>query len=226
MIKKQLEQLAEPDYQKFTSSLIPNIPAQRILGVRVPILRKLAGSIAKGDWDAYLAQPSGGLFEEIMLRGMVIGRAKMSTEERMAWIADFIPLIDNWSICDVFCGELKFARKNPEIIWEFLQPYLQDSRPYFLRFGVVMLLDYYISEEYIARVLACLDSIISSDYYVKMAVAWAVSICFIKQSEVTMVFLKDNSLDNWTYNKALQKIIESRRIDDETRSRIRAMKRQ
>ncbi|MGO4548184.1 DNA alkylation repair protein [Paenibacillus sp. 2TAB23] len=222
-IKEQLHALAEEDYRIFTSALIPNVT--NILGVRLPQLRKLAKPIAKGDWREYLNHAESDYFEEVMLEGMVIGLIKAEPEELLRRIADFVPKIDNWSVCDSFCIGLKMAQTNKAAVWDFIQPYLASSKPYEIRFGVVMLLNFYIEEAYIDRLLALLDQTDRSSYYVQMAVAWAISICYIKLPEVTQRYLEDNTLDDFTYNKALSKITESYRVNPETKSRIRGMKR-
>lgn len=223
MIKKQLLEWVDVDYQRFSAALIPNI--SNVMGVRLPLLRKLAQEIAKGDWRTYLVEAEGEYFEEIMLQGMVIGYVKTDIEEVLRLTAHFVPKIDNWSVCDSFCIGLKFTKKNKNQVWDFLQPYLTSSYEYDIRFGVVMLLFYYIEDEYIDRVLQLLDNVKHDGYYVKMAIAWAVSICYVKKPEPTMTYLRSNSLDNFTYNKALQKITESYRVDQETKKMIRGMKR-
>ncbi|WP_438350549.1 DNA alkylation repair protein [Paenibacillus sp. FA6] len=222
-IRVQLLELAEEKYQKFSAALIPNI--SNVMGVRIPELRKLAAKIAKGDWRTYLEHAENEYFEEKMLQGMVIGYVEMDIVERLSYVAVFVPKIDNWSVCDSFCAGLKFTKTNKEKVWEFLQSYLSSNEEYEIRFGVVMLLDYYIGEEYIIRVLQQLDEAKHEGYYVKMAVAWAISICYVKLPEPTMAYLKNNTLDNFTYNKALQKITESLRVDQETKQMIRSMKR-
>ena len=222
-IREQLLELAEEKYQKFSSALIPHI--SNVMGVRIPELRKLAQNIAKGDWRAYLEHAEDEYFEEVMLQGMVIGCVEIDIEEKLSYVAAFIPKIDNWSVCDSFCAGLKFTKMNKEKVWEFLQSYLTSNEEYEIRFGVVMLLDYYIDEDYIIRVLQRLDNPKHEGYYVKMAVAWAISMCYVKLPEPTMAYLKNNTLDNFTYNKALQKITESLRVDQETKKMIRSMKR-
>jgi len=222
-IKEQLTELADPEYRQFSAALIPNI--RNILGVRLPELRKLAKKIAKSDWRAYLAQAENEFFEETMLQGMVIGYAKADIEEILRYIADFVPKIDNWSVCDSFCSGLKFAKTNKRRVWDFLQPYLTSENEYDVRFGVVMLLQYYMDEEHIHSVLGLLDRVKHEGYYAKMAVAWALSICYVKFPEPTMAYLNNNTLDDVTYNKALQKITESYRVDQKTKALIRSMKR-
>jgi len=224
-IHEQLLALSEPEFQKFSSSLLPG--TNNILGVRLPALRKLAKKIAKGDWRAYLTSAEDQSFEEIMLQGMVIGYVRADLPELLERIAAFVPKIDNWSVCDSFCSGLKIARKEPEAIWDFLQPYLHTEREFEARFGVVMLLFYFIEDLHIRRVLALLDQIPSKEYYARMAVAWAISICFVRFPALTMEYLKtENSLDDFTYHKALQKITESNCVNRETKAVIRRMKNQ
>lgn len=222
-IKEQLLNLADEEYQKFATALIPTI--NNVIGVRLPELRKLARTIAKGDWRTFLAQAESDYFEEVMLQGMVLGYVKTDIEEILRYVADFIPKIDNWSVCDSFCISLKFTLKNKERVWDFIVPYLLSDKEYEIRFAVVMMLNFFIEEEYINRILQLLDKVSHEGYYAKMAVSWALSICYIKLPEPTMSYLLSNTLDDFTYNKALQKITESYRVDQETKTMIRAMKR-
>lgn len=224
IIRKQIFDLIDTDYQKFLSALIPT--NDNILGVRMPALRKLAKGIAKDDWRTYLQTANDEYFEEVMLQGLVIGCVKVDVEEHLMYVAKFVPKIDNWSVCDSFCSGLKMTKQNKERVWSFLQPYVISEKEYELRFGIVMLLIYYSEPDYIDRVLGLLDRVQHEGYYVKMAVAWALSICFVKLPDPTMCYLAGrNSLDLFTYNKALQKIAESTRVDQEMKKVIRRMKR-
>lgn len=222
-IREKIFELADEKYKEFHSGLCPN--TNNIVGVRVPVLRNYAKELAKGDFRGYLENAKDEYYEEVMLQGMVIGLAKMQLEERLQYISKFVPKIDNWAVCDVFCAGLKFVNKNKKEAWEFIQQYLKSSKEFEIRFGVVMMLDFYITEDYIDRVIKILNEIKHEGYYVKMAVAWAISICYIKFPKETFELLKENKLDDFTYNKALQKIVESYRVSDEDKTRIRAMKR-
>lgn len=238
-ITRQLLELAEPEYRDFHCKLIPGVDKERVLGVRVPAVRKAARQIAKKDWNAFLeewencgsdARGIGGtvlFYEEVMLQGMVIAAAKMEPRERLSRIEKFVPRIDNWAVCDTFCGDLKFAdqEENRQLVWDFLQPYLADSREYYLRFGIVMLLGHYIDDVYIDRILALLEGIRHEAYYVKMAAAWALSMCYIKFPKKTEALLRKNSLDDFTHNKTIQKIKESYRVSKEDKQRLTALKR-
>ncbi|MCK6075056.1 DNA alkylation repair protein [Paenibacillus silvae] len=222
-IRTQLLSLAEPEYQKFAASLIPNI--SNVMGVRLPAVRKIAKQIAAGDWRTYLDTAKDEYFEEVMLQGMVIGHVQAELDELLTRIAAFVPKIDNWSVCDSFCAGLKYTKVHTEAMWNFIQPYLKSEKEYDIRFGVVMLLNFYLEQPYIHQVLPLLDQIKHEAYYVKMAVAWAISIAYVKQPEATMPYLRHNTLDDFTYNKALQKITESYRVTPEDKQVIRSMKR-
>ena len=222
-LRDRLFELSEEKYKKFHSGLCPN--TENIIGVRLPKLRQIAKEIAKGEWKNFLDSSKEDYYEEILIKGLVIAYAKCDAEERLKYIEIFVPKIDNWAICDSFCNSLKFTNKNKSLVWNFIQPYLKSTEEFEIRFAVVMMLNYYITEEYIDTVLECLNKIHHDGYYVKMAVAWAFSICFIHFKYKTMEFLKNNDLDDFTYNKSLQKICESLRIDKDTKTLIKSMKR-
>lgn len=220
-IRKELFSLADEKYKEFHGGLCPGV--NNIIGVRVPALRSLAKKIIKEDWRKYLKEAEDQYYEEVMLQGMVIGLAKMDIEERLTYLAGFIPKIDNWAVCDVTCAGLKSTAKNLKKVWEFLQKYLNSDKEFEVRFAVVMILDYYIQEEYIDIVFEKLDSVHHEAYYVKMAVAWAVSICYIKYPEKTYSYLESCKLDNFTFNKAIQKIRESYRVPKEDKENLKKM---
>lgn len=225
-IRMRLQELADDSYQEFSSALIPNIPKECVLGVRLPILRGLAKDIAKSNWRYYLEHSFDEYFEERMLQGMVIGYAKMKDfDEFLHYIRKFVPKINCWSICDSFCAGLKTTKEHKKEMFKFLNPYLKSDGVYEIRFAVVMLLWYYAEPQYVKEAFAAFDQIKHEDYYVKMAVAWAVSIYYTKLPEETVQYLRNNQLDDWTYNKALQKITESRTVGTEIKKKIREMKR-
>ncbi|MFA9398796.1 MAG: DNA alkylation repair protein [Clostridiaceae bacterium] len=221
-IRKQIFEFADEEYREFYKKLCPG--TENIIGVRVPMLRNLAKQIAKGDWREYIKFAQDEYYEEIMLQGMVLGYAKADIEELLCYVDDFVIKIDNWAVCDSFCSGLKFTKQNKIRVFEYIKPYLKSENEFEVRFGVVMLLDFYIEENYIENVLGLLDVAKHDGYYVKMAVAWAISKCFVKFPKKTTIYLNNNSLDKFTYNKALQKIVESFQVDKETKNIIRSMK--
>lgn len=223
-IKKELQNLADTKYKEFHKGLCPG--TENIIGVRVPVLREYAKKLSKKyEIDDLLENIDDEYYEEIMLQGMLIGLKKdKEISYILADIEKFVPKIDNWAICDTFCAGLKITKKNLNKMWEFLQKYVKSSKEFEIRFGVVMILDYYITESYLDRNFKIFDSIKSDKYYVQMAVAWAVSICLIKFYDKTIEYLNKCKLDKFTYNKALQKAIESYRITNEQKEELRNMK--
>jgi len=222
-IRERICSLADDEYRQFQSKLVPGV--DNILGVRLPSLRKLAKELAKGNWRNDIAVMQDEYYEEVMLQGLIIGYAKADIEELLHYVAAFVPKINNWAVCDWCCGSFKITKNHLARVWGFLPPYLLSQKEYELRFGIVMLLTFYIEDEYIDRVLLLLDRIKHKGYYVKMAVAWALSICFVKYPTKAMTYLNKNTLDDFTYNKTLQKITESFRVSKETKIIIRNMKR-
>lgn len=277
-LRDKLLELAEPAYRDFITPLMPGV--KHVIGIRLPLLRRFAREIVRGDWRAWLAEaesgsvngpeseraagtgdetednredrsangpeseraartwskaggvtkngsgaePEADYFEERMLRGMVIGYAPCPIAEKLEHAARFVPSIDNWAVCDSFCWRLKAGEHEP--MWRFLQPYFRSERPYDVRFAAVMALGNFVDEEHVDDLLGLLGGIRHEHYYVRMGVAWAVSVCFVKFPERTRAWLAEACpLDDWTYNKSLQKIIESLCVDATTKEEVRALKR-
>lgn len=223
-IKERLISESEKDFQKFSASLIPNI--NNVLGVRLPKLRKIAKEIYKnGEWQNCVNRNDFEYMEEVMLQGMVIGLVKQPPDKMLELVKNFMPKINNWSVCDCFCGGLKFIKDSRELVWDFIQPYFKSKNEYDIRFAYVILLSYYIDIEFIDRVFKLIDEFKDERYYTKMAAAWALSICYIKFPEKTLEYLKTSKLDNWTFNKSIQKICESLRVDKQTKNMLKYLKR-
>lgn len=222
-IRLYFESHAEENFQKFTAGLIPD--SDPILGVRVPMIRDLAKKIAKEDYRSYLAGARNDSYEEICLQGFVIGYLKADIEEVLSYAKDFIPKIHDWSVNDGFCSTFKIARKYPERVWDFLMQYRDSDREFEQRVVAVMLLNHFLTEEYIDRVFQVWDSLTHEGYYCRMGVAWGVAAAYAKFPEETRAFLQENHLDDFTYNKAIQKMLESYRVPKEDKEALRAMKR-
>lgn len=222
-VQQQLFAVQDKKYGEFHRKLCPG--TDDIIGVRLPALREIAKKIvSSNEWQEFLLTPTK-YNEEKMLKGFIIGAVRVPFDQRLKLVEKFIPSINNWAICDAFCASLKDTSKNQKIMWEFLKDYLNSQEVYRRRFAVVMLLCYFIDDVYIDRILTILGENASREYYVQMAVAWAISVCFVKFPTKTMGLLKNNKLDDFTYNKALQKIVESLRVDKNTKDTIRKMKR-
>lgn len=271
-IRDILIQYAEEQYKEFSAGLIPN--AKPLIGVRLPKIRQIAKSIVndkdnKQRWRQETAAYDGIyadlFFEETMIRGILIGygtaKKDISCEEGLACLKDFIPQIDNWSVCDCFCNSFTFANKYRDVVWEFLQPYLYSEQEFEVRVALILLLSQYLkydkdnkkiarnrnicmeniaqtqaNEEhsiqvkvqypYLEKILATLNRSFSQGYYAQMAAAWLLAetfVCF--PYETRQMLVNDCQMDNWTYNKALQKIRESLNPDKEVKEYVKSLKR-
>lgn len=224
-IKAVLNEYKDDRFKDFTSALIPG--SRPIIGVRVPVLRQIAKEIVKGDWRTYLKDATEDTYEEVAIKGFVIGYVKEELGALLPYIAEHIEKIDDWSLCDGFCSNLKIVAKHPSEFLEFLLPYAKEDDEFKQRVVAVMLMNYYLADEYMDMSLNVLDSLKNEKYYCKMAVAWAIATAWVKQRDKTFTYMQDgnNTLDNWTYNKAIQKMLESHRVSDEDKVMLRGMKR-
>ena len=223
-VEKELFNIQDKKYQEFQKKLCPGI--ENIIGIRVPVLRNYAKQLLKdNDFKTLMKCISDNYYEEIMLQGMLIGEAKEEFNIIIKYIENFIPKIDNWATCDTFCAGLKITKKNKEKMWNFLQRYLKSKKEFEVRFGIVMILDYFIDEKYLKKDFDIFNNIKVDKYYVQMAVAWAISICLVKYYDKTIKYLlKEADLDDFTYNKSIQKAIESYRITKEQKNFLRKIK--
>ena len=226
-VKEHLLKLAEHGSKAFTVSLHPGV--EHILGIRIPQLRKLASCIARDDWEVYLRSVDNFYMEERMLHGMVLGciRPDKNIEVYLNRVTCFVRTINSWSVCDTFKfgGGKRFIEANRERLWHYLNEWMSAEKEYEIRFGVVMSMQLFIDEEHLSDLFRVYDTIHHEGYYARMAVAWALSVCFVKYPDLTLEYLRHNALDDFTFNKTLQKIIESYRVTDQQKKLIRSMKR-
>ena len=210
--------LKDDEYQKFNQKIVKT---DNIIGIRLPILKNIAKIIAKNDYLGFIKNNKHQYSEEIMLHGLVITYLKIDFNESIKLFDEYIKYIDSWATCDSVVMNYKIVSKNLDICLIKIKEYLKSDKPFVKRVGIVLLF-YYLNDDYIDEVLKLINSIKSEDYYVKMANAWLISICLVKYYDKTVKFLKSCQLDDWTYNKALQKAIESYRIKD--KDTLRKMK--
>ena len=156
---------------------------------------------------------------------MIIGYLKCDMEERMRFLDEFVPQINNWAVCDSSCMTYKFMKKDQELWYRYLEKFFDSNQEYEIRFGIVSLLDHFVTEEFIERVLDKLAGICHEGYYVKMAAAWAVSICYVKFPKQTWELLEGDELDDFTHQKSIQKIRESYRVSKEEKEKVLGLKR-
>ena len=224
-IRQKLESLAEKKYKEFSEALIPG--SREILGVRIPALRALAKEIAKGDWQTYLDNAVDDSFEEVYLQGFVVGYAKTDFQIILPYIKKYVAKINDWSLCDGFCATLKITKKYKDDIKKLLKEYARKDTEFEQRFVAVMLMDYYLEDEDIDETLKMLDNLKNPGYYCKMGVAWAIATAMAKQRDKTMEYLAEgnNTLEDWTHNKTIQKMQESFRISKDDKDILKGMKR-
>lgn len=207
---KELYSYQDLDYQKFQSQL--GICNSYLIGVRTPILKKIAKQISQTDYTSFLHLNHHNTYEERLLHGLLIGYLKedFHTIQKLFW--DYISYIDNWALCDLSVSNLHIWRNYQEEGFSFVKSCLKQKSAWYQRVGFILLLDYYIEEKYINQILEICNHHKTEEYYVKMAIAWLLSMCYIKQKDKTLEFLKKNALDSWIQNKAIQKIRESNRV--------------
>ena len=219
----RLEALRDEKYRVFNEKLIPG--AGKTYGVRMPLLRGVARELTKGDWRGFITVSKPATHEETLLRAMVIAGAKTDISEKLIYVKRFLSEINNWAVCDGFCSSFKDAAKNRARVREFISDLLSSGEEFILRFAAIMLMEYFITEEYIESTLDALKNIRHPGYYVKMGVAWALSVCYVKFPEPTRAVLQRNELDAYTHNKTIQKIRESYRVSNEDKAALNLLKR-
>ncbi len=222
-INKRLMLWADEKNAKHSSSLTPN--ARPMLGARIPDLRKLAKEIAKENYRAFLEECPEDYFEQQMLQAFVLGYAKDDIEALLAYADRFIPKINNWAVNDSFCQTFKTARRYRDRVWEWMMAYAAKSEEYPQRVVAVLMLSHFLTDDYIEPVLAVLNRLSCDAYYAKMGVAWCAATAYAKYPRQTYAFLLENQLDDWTFNKSIQKMTESFRVPDEDKKMLRKMKR-
>ncbi len=215
LIPEWLRELGKEGNATFVASLNPGIP--HVLGVRLGDMRRLAKQIASSDWESYLDSAGDYYMEERLLHGLVLGAITPDedVEIYLNRVTNFVHQINCWSVCDSFrfAGGKRYFTQHEHRFWDYLTAMMQRSETYTIRFGVVMTLTYYIKEVYIDRLLECYAAIRHPDYYVKMAVAWALSVCYVKFPQQTYDLLSRGTLDAETLQKTVRKINESLRVD-------------
>lgn len=222
-ITQELMNLADPQYQQFQSKLMPEIPPERVLGVRTPILRKYAKEIFKReDVEAFLNTLPHQYYDENNLHAELLKLKYKDLDTFLEKLEIFLPYIDNWGTCDMISP--KVFKKNPDRIYEKVKQWIKSDKTYTVRFAVVTLLQFYLDDLFQEEMLSLVADVQRDEYYIKMAVAWYFSIALVKQYDTTILYFTTPTLEKWTHNKALQKAVESRRITDEQKAYLKTLK--
>lgn len=223
-IRKELKEKQDKKYKEFNARI--GIVGD-VIGVRMPELKKMARELGKKDYRLYLNK-NLKYHEEIMLQGLIIGNLKeneISLERLYQYIDSFVPKINNWAICDTFVWRLKIVSKYPDYFQPLIVKYLKSNNEYEIRFAIVLMLAYYLTDSYINWVLKEISLIKHQGYYVKMAIAWLVSIAYLEYPEKIIKLLQDNKLEKFTHNKSIQKIQESKLVSSEKKEEMKSLKR-
>lgn len=216
-----LKTLSDVEYKKFSDALVPGV--EHSFGIRVPILRNTAKEIAKGNYAEFLACKRGLYREEVMLYGLVMTLVKCDYPQMLEYIKTFVPNITSWEICDIV--SFKGLKKYLAEFFADIEYFIYNDNPWIVRFGFGCLLEFYLTDEYIDRVLEYVNSVNSDFYYVQMMQGWLVATAAAKCRDKTMTFLADNKLNDITQNMAVRKIRESNRISKEDKELVKEYKR-
>ena len=221
-ITERLLALQDINYKQFHSRLMPTVNPERIIGVRTPELRKLTKQLAgTQEADAFLKQLPHHYYEENNLHGFLIETIK-DFDSCIEALNIFLPYVDNWATCDMMAP--KVLKKDLPGLYEWIQRWISSGETYTIRFGVNMLMKYYLDEAFLPEYPVLVASIQSEEYYVKMVVAWYFATALAKQYEAVLPYLEERRLEIWTHNKTIQKAVESYRITKEQKEYLRTLR--
>jgi len=218
-IQAQLISAADPAYREFQRKLIPTAPPESVLGVRVPVLRSLASQMRRpGEGEWFLKQLPHTYLEEDYLHAILISQLK----DPLPALEQFLPHVQNWAVCDAISPKA-FGAPSPELM-EHVKSWLKDSRPYIRRFGLGVLMKYFLEDRFEPDHLTLAASVNADDYYVKMMIAWYFATALAKQYDEAVKVLENRLLEPWVHNKTLQKALESYRVTQAHKEYLKSLK--
>ena len=221
-IQEKLFALQDTKYREFQSKLMPTVDPDTVIGVRTPQLRKLAKEIAKTEEKQLLLQGlPHAYFEENQLHAFVIALEK-DFERCLAEVERFLPYIDNWATCDQLSPKV-FAKHREELLSR-IDVWLESDHVYTIRFGIGMLMQHFLNEDFDVKYAERVAGIRSDEYYVNLMTAWYFATALDKQYDAVLPFIENRKMDVWTHNKAIQKAVESYRITQEQKTYLRSLK--
>lgn len=223
-IQKELYKYKDDKYAKFECSLTPGIDSEFVIGVRVPDVRKIAKELINDEKECskFLDDLPHKYFDENMLHGALLSLGK-NYDETVRRVEKFLPYIDNWAVCDTMSP--KCFKKNKDKLLKKIEKWSKSKKTYTCRFGIEMLMSFYLDEDFKKEYLKIPANIHSKEYYVNMMLAWFYATALAKQWDETIVYLEKNKLDTWVHNKTIQKAIESYRISDKQKAYLKKLKR-
>ena len=221
-IREELFALRDEGYAAFQQKLIPGVPAERVIGVRVPELRKLAKRYYKdSEHRQFLQALPHGYYDEDLLHALLIAEEKdfaRCLEETEA----FLPFVDNWAVCDIFSPKV-FAKHKEELL-QRIRIWAKSEKTYICRFGIGMLMQHFLDTDFDAAYLEIPAAVQSEEYYVNMMLAWFFATALAKQWEATIPYLENKRLARWTHNKTIQKARESYRMTAAEKEYLKRLK--
>lgn len=221
-IEKKLFALQDAGYQAFQRKLVPNLPPEKIIGVQMPALRALAKELSgTREAEAFLARLPHRYYEEDNLHGFLLERIR-SYEEALAGVEAFLPYVDNWATCDTMSPPV--FGKNRDRLLEPVERWIHSGRTYTVRYGLGMLMRYYLDDGFRPEYLALAGKVTGDDYYIRMMVAWYFATALAKQPQAAWPWVAEPRLSGWVRAKAIQKALESRRITPEQKEALRALR--
>ena len=221
-VRERLAALQDTEYRDFHSALMPTVNKEKIIGVRVPELRKLAKELFRnGVGEDFIKNLPHTFYEEDNLHAFIVEQIKDS-DRCLAETEKFLPFIDNWATCDMFSPKV-FA-DHTDIIYSKSLEWISSGDTYIIRYGIGMLMRYFLDENFNEDVLKIVSRIKSDEYYVNMMIAWFFATALAKQYDSAIKYIENSTLDSWVHNKTIQKAIESNRISKTTKNYLRTLK--
>ncbi|HPF20288.1 MAG TPA: DNA alkylation repair protein [Syntrophomonas sp.] len=221
-VQAQLFELQDLKYKAFQCKLMPTVNPDTVIGVRTPDLRKFARAFSQTPQaEEFIHILPHTYYEENNLHGFLIEMIK-DYNAAIAAVEAFLPYIDNWATCDLISP--KVFKKNLPGLYEKIKVWLKSSQTYTVRFGIGMLMSFYLNDEFQPEMLELVASVRSQEYYINMMIAWYFATALAKQHDAALSVLQEQRLEKWTHNKAIQKSIESYRIDDDVKAYLRSLK--
>ena len=221
-IREVLTGLRDEKYREFQIKLIPTVPPESVIGVRTPALRKYAGQLARrDDISGFLRDLPHPFFDENQLHAFSISEIK-DYPRCMEAVNRFLPFIDNWATCDQLSP--KVFKKHREELIEQVRIWIKSDKTYTVRFGIGMLMQHFLDEDYDPSYPEMAAEIRSDEYYINMMIAWYFATALAKQYSSILPFIENRRLYRWTHNKTIQKAVESYRITPEQKEYLRSLK--
>lgn len=221
-LKSVLFSMAEEKYRDFQSKLMPTVPKEKIIGIRTPLLRKFAKDFSKNpEAKVFIGNLPHEYYEENNLHAFLleyINDFDVCAEE----VTKFLPFVDNWATCDSMSP--KIFGENKEKLCGYIEKWLSAEDTYSVRFGIKMLMEHFLGEDFSAEYPERVAKIKSEEYYIRMMQAWYFATALAKQYDAVLPFIENKKLEKWTHNKAIQKAIESYRITEEQKKYLRTLK--